>query len=75
MTKILDERYKQIVDDEILNIFNTLSTSINAKANSSDVYTKLETDEQIRLKVAEIVAGAPSDFDTLKEMKIGRAHV
>lgn len=68
MTKILDERYKQIVDDEILNLFNTLSTSINAKANSSDVYTKLETDEQIRLKVAEIVAGAPSDFDTLKEM-------
>ena len=38
------------------------------KANTSDVYTKTETDNKIISKVAEIVAGAPEDFDTLKEM-------
>ena len=38
------------------------------KANASDVYTKTETDNKIISKVAEIVAGAPEDFDTLKEM-------
>jgi hypothetical protein len=31
-------------------------------------YTKSETDSKITEKVSEIVAGAPSDFDTLKEM-------
>ena len=40
----------------------------NNKANTSDVYTKTETDNKITEKVAEIVAGAPEDFDTLKEM-------
>ena len=40
----------------------------NNKANASDVYTKTETDNKITTKVAEIVAGAPEDFDTLKEM-------
>ena len=40
----------------------------NNKANTSDVYTKTETDNKIISKVAEIVAGAPEDFDTLKEM-------
>ena len=38
------------------------------KANASDVYTKTETDNKIISKVTEIVAGAPEDFDTLKEM-------
>ena len=38
------------------------------KANTSDVYTKTEADNKITEKVAEIVAGAPEDFDTLKEM-------
>lgn len=37
-------------------------------ANKSDVYTKTETDTEITKKVAEIVSGAPEDFDTLKEM-------
>ena len=40
----------------------------NNKANTSDVYTKTEADNKITEKVAEIVAGAPEDFDTLKEM-------
>lgn len=45
-----------------------------AKQNSSgnvdlsDYYTKNETDQLITSKVAEIVADAPEDFDTLKEM-------
>jgi hypothetical protein len=33
-----------------------------------DYYTKTETDTKITEKVAEIVADAPEDFDTLKEM-------
>lgn len=45
-----------------------LKEDINSKANTSDVYTKTETDNKIISKVAEIVAGAPEDFDTLKEM-------
>ncbi len=34
----------------------------------SDYYTKLQTDELISGKVAEIIADAPEDFDTLKEL-------
>lgn len=34
----------------------------------SQIYNKTETDELITSKVAEIVANAPEDFDTLKEM-------
>lgn len=45
-----------------------LKEDINNKANTSDVYTKTEADNKITEKVAEIVAGAPEDFDTLKEM-------
>ena len=49
------------------NIANSLTT-LTSKANSEDVYTIAETDAKIIAKVAEIVAGAPADFDTLKEM-------
>lgn len=38
------------------------------KANKSEVYNKEETDTKITEKVAEIVAGAPEEFNTLKEM-------
>lgn len=34
----------------------------------SEYYTSTEVDSAIAAKVAEIVAGAPEDFDTLKEM-------
>ena len=43
-------------------------TALGGKASSSDVYTIAETDAKIIEKVTEIVAGAPADFDTLKEM-------
>ena len=55
---------KSYVDNSLANIQSTL----NSKASSADVYTKSETDTKITEKVAEIVAGAPADFDTLKEM-------
>lgn len=45
-----------------------LRNAVNQKADKADVYTKNETDEKITSKVAEIVANAPEDFDTLKEM-------
>lgn len=38
------------------------------KVNASDVYTKEEVINKITEKVSEIVADAPEDFDTLKEM-------
>ena len=55
---------KSYVDNSLANI----QTTLNSKANSADIYTKSETDTKITEKVAEIVAGAPADFDTLKEM-------
>lgn len=55
---------KSYVDNSLANI----QTALSGKANSADVYTKSETDTKITEKVAEIVAGAPADFDTLKEM-------
>lgn len=38
------------------------------KADKDKVYTKEETDSIIINKVSEIIANAPEDFDTLKEM-------
>lgn len=52
-------------DTKILEAINELEIN---KANKSDVYNKTETDKVITEKVAEIVAGAPEEFDTLKEM-------
>lgn len=45
-----------------------IDSEVDLKANASDVYTKTETNTAISDKVAEIVANAPEDFDTLKEM-------
>jgi hypothetical protein len=44
------------------------TADIALKANADEVYSKDETDSAITAKVAEIVAGAPEEFDTLKEM-------
>jgi len=51
-----------------------INTTLKNKANSDDVYnkeqvySKEQTDNVITAKVAEIVAGAPEEFNTLKEM-------
>lgn len=45
-----------------------IDSEVDLKANKADVYTKAETNTAISDKVAEIVANAPEDFDTLKEM-------
>ena len=52
-------------DTKILEVINELEIN---KANKNDVYNKTEADKVITEKVAEIVAGAPEGFDTLKEM-------
>lgn len=44
------------------------TADIALKANAEEVYSREETDNAITAKVAEIVAGAPEEFDTLKEM-------
>ncbi|MBO7714633.1 MAG: hypothetical protein J6S85_13740 [Methanobrevibacter sp.] len=49
-------------------------TLLNAKADKATTYTKTETDTKITEKVAEIVADAPEDFDTLKEMSDWISH-
>ena len=63
ITKEEYDKYNVALED-----VSQLKEDINNKANTSDVYTKTETDNKIISKVAEIVAGAPEDFDTLKEM-------
>jgi hypothetical protein len=51
-----------------------INTTLKNKANSDDVYnkeqvySKEQTDNVITTKVAEIVADAPEEFNTLKEM-------
>ncbi len=45
-----------------------LASNNSGNADLLDYYTKLQTDELISGKVAEIIADAPEDFDTLKEL-------
>ena len=59
---------KAHTDNNDIHVTASDKSNWNNKANKSDVYTKTETDNKITTKVAEIVAGAPEDFDTLKEM-------
>ena len=40
----------------------------NSHADLSDYYSKSETNQKITEKIAEIIANAPEDFDTLKEI-------
>lgn len=44
------------------------TADLNLSTDLSNYYTKQQTDAKITEKVAEIVADAPEDFDTLKEM-------
>ena len=59
---------KAHTDNNDIHVTASDKSNWDNKANMSDVYTKTETDNKITLKVAEIVADAPEDFDTLKEM-------
>lgn len=50
---------------------NNSSTGIDLRTVVSDIanrYTKTETDNAIKTKIAEVIANAPEDFDTLKEI-------
>lgn len=47
---------------------NKTTADLNLATDLSNYYTKPQTDAKITEKVAEIVADAPEDFDTLKEM-------
>lgn len=47
---------------------NKTTADLNLSTDLSNYYTKPQTDAKITEKVAEIVADAPEDFDTLKEM-------
>lgn len=47
---------------------NKTTADLNLATDLSNYYTKPQTDARITEKVAEIVADAPEDFDTLKEM-------
>ena len=47
---------------------NNTILSGNRTAADLDLYTRQQTDSRITEKIAEIVAEAPEDFDTLKEM-------
>lgn len=59
-----------ILQNEKSDVYSKSDTDnlLSVKADKSDTYTKSETDSKITEKVAEIVAGAPDDFNTLKEM-------
>lgn len=47
---------------------NKTTADLNLATDLSNYYTKPQTDAKITEKVAEIVADAPEDFNTLKEM-------
>lgn len=47
---------------------NKTTADLNLSTDLSNYYTKPQADAKITEKVAEIVADAPEDFDTLKEM-------
>lgn len=47
---------------------NNAVTKANAAAPQSTTYTKAEVDARIAAQIADIIAGAPQTFDTLKEV-------
>ena len=79
--KVINAKFKEYYNSEEVNelidgigtpedVYTKTETDnlVNVKANANDVYTKEETINAIIEKVAELVAGAPEDFDTLKEL-------
>jgi hypothetical protein len=67
-SKEVDELIDGIGTPEDIYTKTETDNLLSTKANKSNTYTKTETDNKITEKVSEIVAGAPEDFDTLKEM-------
>lgn len=65
INSMLSEKADNSDVEDIKADITALQTS---KANADKVYTKSETDNAITTQVAKIVADAPEDFDTLKEM-------
>lgn len=47
---------------------NTIVSDIANRYTKSQTYTKTETDNAIKTKIAEVIANAPEDLDTLKEI-------
>lgn len=47
---------------------NTVVSDIADRYTKSQTYTKTETDNAIASKIAEVIANAPEDFNTLKEI-------
>lgn len=47
---------------------NTVVSDIADRYTKSQTYTKTETDNAIKTKIAEVIANAPEDFNTLKEI-------
>ena len=62
------ERLSKVDNYDDTTVNNRLNAVELTKANKSEVYTKNETDKQITDEIAKIVADAPEEFDTLKEM-------
>ena len=56
------------VDTRVTNLTSSVNTALSGKANSSDVYTKNETDNAISTSINALIDGAPDTLDTLKEL-------
>lgn len=64
----IEANLKKINDLAVTDSVEISSVKIRLGNLEENTYTKEETDSTITTKVSEIVAGAPKDFDTLKEM-------
>ena len=56
------------IEDLLLQLKDVIEGGEGGGFDPDDYYTKPQTDARITEKVTEIVADAPEDFDTLKEM-------
>jgi hypothetical protein len=64
----IEANLKKINDLAVTDSVEISSVKIRLGNLEENTYTKEETDSTITAKVSEIVADAPEDFDTLKEM-------
>ena len=68
ITYLAENKAEKTEVDTLSELVAEIDDELDLKANKADVYTKAETDTAVSNKVAEIIANAPEDFDTLKEM-------